>query len=121
MPAKPGPSSIVVRMYNVGFGDCFLLTFRYPAAAKIPERHMLIDFGSSAAPRYGPKDYLQRVALPGLRNDVGGVLLWMHQNQPGGSRPDDPTLAGVRRGLFRNLAVDAHLRGYLPRHRVICE
>jgi beta-lactamase superfamily II metal-dependent hydrolase len=71
MPEKSGPSSIAVRMYNVGFGDCFLLTFRYPAAAKIPERHMLIDFGSSAAPRYGPKDYLQRVADDIARQSKG--------------------------------------------------
>jgi hypothetical protein len=62
MPEKPGPTSIAVRMYNVGFGDCFLLTFRYAAAERTSERHMLVDFGSSAAPRYGPKDYLQRVA-----------------------------------------------------------
>jgi hypothetical protein len=62
MPEEPGPWSIAVRMYNVGFGDCFLLTFRYAAAARMPERHMLVDFGSAAAPRYAPKDHLQRVA-----------------------------------------------------------
>jgi hypothetical protein len=55
------PSSITVRMYNVGFGDCFLLTFHY-AVSERPERHMLIDFGSSAAPRRAPKHYMRRVA-----------------------------------------------------------
>jgi hypothetical protein len=39
------PTSIRVRMYNVGFGDCFLLTFRY---ANGPDKHMLIDYGTNA-------------------------------------------------------------------------
>jgi hypothetical protein len=46
-------------MYNVGFGDCFLLTFHY---AKSAARHMLVDYGSTAAPRNGPKNYMERVA-----------------------------------------------------------
>ena len=41
------PTDVRIRMYNVGFGDCFLLTFRY---RKDRERNVLIDFGSSAAP-----------------------------------------------------------------------
>ena len=47
-------------MYNVGFGDCFLLTFEYPQGA----RHMLVDFGSTAAPRNASRktDYMERVA-----------------------------------------------------------
>jgi hypothetical protein len=52
------PSSITVRMYNVGFGDCFLLTFHYASR----NRHMLIDYGSTAGPKNGPKDYMNRVA-----------------------------------------------------------
>jgi hypothetical protein len=39
-------------MYQVGFGDCFLLTFEYPSP--LPDgrsvRHMLIDFGSTSRP-----------------------------------------------------------------------
>lgn len=41
------PIDVRIRMYNVGFGDCFLLTFRY---RKDRDRNVLIDFGSSAAP-----------------------------------------------------------------------
>ena len=37
------PFKLTLRVYNVGFGDCFLLTFHYPAR----ERHVLIDFGST--------------------------------------------------------------------------
>jgi hypothetical protein len=38
------PTSLRIRSYNVGFGDCFLLSFQYPNT----KRHMLIDFGSTA-------------------------------------------------------------------------
>ena len=83
MPEKPGPSSIAVRMYNVGFGDCFLLTFRYAASAKLAERHMLVDFGSAAAPRYGPKDYMRRVAEDIARQTKGKlhVLAATHRHR----------------------------------------
>ncbi|MCU0324657.1 MAG: MBL fold metallo-hydrolase [Spirosomaceae bacterium] len=33
--------SVDIRMYRQGFGDCFLLTFRYPSGKK----HLMIDFG----------------------------------------------------------------------------
>lgn len=62
------PTSIRVRMYNVGFGDCFLLTFRYAGGT---ERHMLIDYGTNAAGDGGlPLDQL------GLKiaADCGGKL-----------------------------------------------
>ncbi len=54
------PSSITIRMYNVGFGDCFLLTFHYPEDV----RHMLVDFGSTSAPKRASTkpDFMKRVA-----------------------------------------------------------
>jgi beta-lactamase superfamily II metal-dependent hydrolase len=53
------PTSLTLRMFNVGFGDCFLLTFNYANSV----RHMLVDFGSTSAPKRGPKkDYMLRVA-----------------------------------------------------------
>ena len=63
------PSSITVRMYNVGFGDCFLLTFHYPSG----DRHMLIDYGSTAGPKNGPKDYMRQVAED-VKKQCGGKL-----------------------------------------------
>jgi hypothetical protein len=42
MPTEP--AKVTIRMYNVGFGDCFLLTFHY--APPLKEQHILIDFGS---------------------------------------------------------------------------
>jgi hypothetical protein len=41
------PSRIRVRMYQVGFGDCFLLSFEYSEQLRERDRHMLIDFGST--------------------------------------------------------------------------
>jgi hypothetical protein len=37
------PRSVEIRAYNVGFGDCFLLSFIYTKE----RRHVLIDFGSA--------------------------------------------------------------------------
>jgi hypothetical protein len=55
VPVTPQPSRVAIRMYQVGFGDCLLLSFGYPAP--LPdgrsERHILIDFGSSHAPKGG--------------------------------------------------------------------
>lgn len=55
------PKSFSVRMYNVGFGDCFLLTFDYGAGASnqpndkkrgaIRKRHILFDHGSTSRAR----------------------------------------------------------------------
>jgi hypothetical protein len=50
----PSPARIRLRMYQVGFGDCFLLSFEY--AQKVDgrkERHVLIDFGSFRAAKQG--------------------------------------------------------------------
>jgi hypothetical protein len=51
------PTSLTIRMYNVGFGDCFLLSFKYANRS----RHVLVDYGSTSAPKstpkHGPKKY----------------------------------------------------------------
>jgi hypothetical protein len=48
--AAEKPRSVRVRSYQVGFGDCFLLTFSYPPGGKVGQRHVLIDFGSTGQP-----------------------------------------------------------------------
>ncbi len=63
------PTQVVVRSYNVGFGDCFLLSFVYKKAS----RHVLIDFGSTGLPERVGKDYLMRVARS-IRDDCQGKL-----------------------------------------------
>ena len=51
--ANAKPARVRVRMYRVGFGDCFLLTLEYaaPLSDGRSVRHILIDFGSTSAPR----------------------------------------------------------------------
>jgi glyoxylase-like metal-dependent hydrolase (beta-lactamase superfamily II) len=45
-------TSIRIRMYRPGFGDCFLLTFRNGSA----EQHALIDFGAHMHGEIGTMD-----------------------------------------------------------------
>ena len=42
-----------IRMYQVGFGDCFLVSLEYdkPLPDGRAERHLLIDYGSTRAAR----------------------------------------------------------------------
>jgi len=55
---KVKPSQVILRTYNVGFGDCFLLTFRYTGV----ERHVLIDFGTSSAPQDAGAGHMRKIA-----------------------------------------------------------
>lgn len=49
----PRPRRVTVRMYQVGFGDCFLVSFGYATPLKDgrSERHLLVDFGSTHGPK----------------------------------------------------------------------
>jgi hypothetical protein len=70
--AKPsGPPA--VRMYNVGFGDCFLLSFPY-SASNGGDRHLLIDFGSHPKPAGAPKGFMERIAEDIKHQCQGGRL-----------------------------------------------
>jgi hypothetical protein len=70
MPAVRKPKRLVIRTYQMGFGDCFLLTFEYPADKK---RHILIDFGSTRPPPNAPKKLMQRIAKL-IAEDCGNKL-----------------------------------------------
>jgi hypothetical protein len=59
MPVVNKPIRAVLRAYQVGFGDCLLLTFEYADGDK---RHALIDFGSTGIPKDMPRDQMLRVA-----------------------------------------------------------
>jgi hypothetical protein len=69
MPAAP--TGVTLRAYDVGFGDCFLLSFNYAQAQK----HVLIDFGSTRLPagKTGTGPYLERIARQ-IAADCGGKL-----------------------------------------------
>jgi hypothetical protein len=65
------PTSAEIRLYQVGFGDCLLLSFAYPTAVK---RHVLIDFGTSKLPgALKPSAYMPTVAAD-IRQVCGGKL-----------------------------------------------
>jgi hypothetical protein len=64
------PTRARIRSYNVGFGDCFLLTFFY---GEDPTRDILIDFGSTKASEFGPKGGPVAIAEK-IREDCGGKL-----------------------------------------------
>lgn len=60
------PTSVEIRGYQVGFGDCFLLSFVYSATDR---RHVLIDFGTTELPPRGtprkaakPSEHMPQVA-----------------------------------------------------------
>jgi hypothetical protein len=65
------PDKIRIRSYNVGFGDCFLLTFTYAGAAK--PRNVLIDFGSTMQSATGPAGGMLEIAER-IQEDCGGKL-----------------------------------------------
>ena len=77
MPAARKPAQVEIRSYQVGFGDCFLLTFAYSATDR---RHVLIDFGTTELPRRGrpakaaaPSEHMPKVA-ENIREVTGGKL-----------------------------------------------
>lgn len=73
----PKPKRVRVRMYQVGFGDCFLLTFEYDRrlADGRHERQVLIDLGSTRPPRGpGPKKRILPIAAARLAQDCNGRL-----------------------------------------------
>jgi hypothetical protein len=66
----PVPEQVRIRSYNVGFGDCFLLTFSYGRAKP---RNVLIDFGSTKQSASGPRGEMLEIAER-IREDCGGKL-----------------------------------------------
>lgn len=67
---KDRPTELTLRSYNVGFGDCFLLTFHYPTELK----HVLIDFGTTRAPKgKDTSKYLLEIARS-IKDACGGKL-----------------------------------------------
>jgi beta-lactamase superfamily II metal-dependent hydrolase len=67
------PIAVEIRTYQVGFGDCFLLSFLY--AGKERPRHVLIDFGTTGLPQAGGKDTkLKKSAhMETVANHIKGV------------------------------------------------
>lgn len=70
------PVRVRVRMYQVGFGDCILISVEYDAPLDDGRdvRHLLIDFGTTRGARDGrvPGRMADVAAL--IQRDTGGVL-----------------------------------------------
>src|SRR5262249_44855568 len=65
------PTKVEVRSYQVGFGDCFLLSFIYTNKDK---RHVLIDFGTTGLPKKkAPSTHMPKLARQ-IATDCGGKL-----------------------------------------------
>lgn len=58
MANSSSPVSATIRAYQVGFGDCFLLTFAYATG----KRFVLIDFGTTGTPDGHDSDQLVKIA-----------------------------------------------------------
>ncbi|MDQ2856634.1 MAG: hypothetical protein M3R68_09920 [Acidobacteriota bacterium] len=67
--ATAKPTKMTLRAYQVGFGDCFLLTFHYPKN----DRHVLIDFGSTGVPKGSDPKLMLHVAED-IEKECGGKL-----------------------------------------------
>ena len=66
------PRPIRVRMYNVGFGDCFLVVF--PATAEQPVRKVLFDCGSiKSNPAQSTKEVVAQLVDDIAAESPGGV------------------------------------------------
>ncbi|HEX3149623.1 MAG TPA: hypothetical protein VHR66_16225 [Gemmataceae bacterium] len=63
------PKSLTLRTYQVGFGDCFLLKFKYATE----DRHVLVDFGSTGQPKDAGDQLMLRVAK-NIAETCGGKL-----------------------------------------------
>ena len=63
------PTKATIRAYQMGFGDCFLLSVDYDDQTR---RHILIDFGSTGLPKDG-KVSLDDVAAD-IARECGGAL-----------------------------------------------
>ena len=67
------PTSLSIHVYNVGFGDCFLLSFHYSNDPK-DDCNMMIDFGTKAAPaNIKPAALYDRIAAD-IQSVTGGKL-----------------------------------------------
>ncbi|MDX2178314.1 MAG: MBL fold metallo-hydrolase [Bryobacteraceae bacterium] len=80
--------SVETRMYAVGFGDCFLLSFHYSGKRS---RHVLIDFGTTAYPSSREHEILRPVAEDIARRTSGKltavVATHRHRDHIGGFAP----------------------------------
>jgi len=100
------PSAVRVHPYQVGFGDCFLVEFVYAKSSKF----ILIDFGSTSAPRGAKPNFLDNVAAD-IAATCGGsleavVATHRHADHISGFTTGDGTASGdIIRSLNPKLVI----------------
>lgn len=116
--ATPKPTRAILRAYQVGFGDCFLLTFEYGGLDE--RRNVLIDFGSTGIPeeiraKRSQGEHMLWVAEQ-IREDCGGkldVVVATHRHKDhisgfatdGDTNQNGETSGGIIAGLNPGLVV----------------
>lgn len=66
---KSGPTNVTITSYQVGFGDCYMLTFHYGTQL----RHVLVDFGTKLRSKVKFKADMVGIAKE-IAKDCGGKL-----------------------------------------------
>jgi hypothetical protein len=106
---SPAPTKFAVRMYQVGFGDCFLLSFSYGKKLEDgrDERHVLIDFGSTRKPRGDNPPTYEQIAED-IATRTGGkldaiVVTHRHKDHISGFGNDNA--AAILKGLEPDLVI----------------
>src|SRR5258707_14402 len=86
----PTPVGIRLRMYQVGFGDCFLLTFEYdkPVDGTRKGPQILIDFGTMRAhPKWSHKAIAELIKEHSHGRLDAIVVTHRHRNRSGSGAP----------------------------------
>ena len=102
------PDRIGIRMYQVGFGDSFLVSVGYPGPLGDgrEERHVLIDFGSTRWPKGHRARY--RDIADDIAERTGGrldVLVVTHRHKDHLAGFGDQAAANTLTGLAPDLVV----------------
>jgi hypothetical protein len=108
MVTRATPVALILRSYQVGFGDCLLLTVTYDEPFRADaqsERHMLIDFGTKARPKKGPTLLTIAKAIAGHTGGQLDVLVATHRHQDHISGFGDDKPAAVIDSLRPRLVV----------------
>lgn len=99
-----------VRMYQVGFGDCFLLSLEYdePLPDGRAERHILIDYGSTRSARKGRAKGRMKEVAPLIAEHTHGhldVVVLTHRHKDHLFGFSDDTGAATLRSLKPKLVL----------------
>ena len=99
-----------IRMYQVGFGDCFLVSLEYdaPLPDGRAERHLLIDYGSTRSAREGRAKGRMKEVAPLIKEHTHGkldVLVVTHRHKDHVFGFSDNTGAAALRDLDPTLVL----------------